>query len=274
MAYLLMKFKIAALPAVVLATAVLAGCNIGAERPAAAAANSSAAANAPSEPVATHMPDAAPANALAAGDTAGGATAHHAPDTPTPSPVIVDATAPAAEEERYRTVTVPAGTTLSLVLQSSVSSDTSSVEDRVAATLRRPLVVNGVTVAPAGASVSGYVTESTRSGRVKGRARVGVRFTSLRARDGVHNIRTATISRQARATKKQDATKIGIGAGAGAVVGAVAGGKKGAAIGSAVGGAGGTGVVLATRGEEVALGTGTIVTTRLTAPLTVRVRVP
>lgn len=192
-------------------------------------------------------------------------------------PVLVVATtlaASASAEERYRTVTIPAGTRLTLALTSGVSSKTSTVEDRVNATLRRAIVVNGLTVVPAGASVSGYVTEATRSGRVKGRARVGVRFTSLRANDGLHDIRTATIAREARGTKKKDAAKIGIGAGAGAVIGAVADGKKGAAIGSAIGGAGGTGVVLATRGEEVSLGRGTVVTTRLTAPLTVRVRIP
>jgi hypothetical protein len=41
--------------------------------------------------------------------------------------------------------------------------------------------------------------------------------------------------------------------------------------GAAIGGAGGTGVVLATRGEEVRLRPGATVTTRLTAPLNVRI---
>ena len=39
--------------------------------------------------------------------------------------------------------------------------------------------------------------------------------------------------------------------GFGAVIGAIAGGGKGAATGAAIGGAGGTGAVLATRGEDV-----------------------
>ena len=64
--------------------------------------------------------------------------------------------------------------------------------------------------------------------------------------------------------------KIGIGAGAGAAIGAILGGGDGAAKGAAIGGAGGTGVVLATRGDEVRRGPGADVTTRLTAPLTVR----
>ena len=79
------------------------------------------------------------------------------------------------------------------------------------------------------------------------------------------------MSRTAAATKGEDATKIGIGAGAGAVIGGPLGGKDGAAKGAAVGGGAGTGVVLATKGREVRLGPGADVTTLLTAPLTVRV---
>lgn len=188
--------------------------------------------------------------------------------------VCASADPSAADKVEYRTVTIPAGTTLNLALTSSVSSRSSGVEDPITARLRRAIVVNGVRVVPAGTTVSGHVIEATRAGRVKGRARVGVRFTTLRAGDGQHTIRTAAIMREARATKAKDAQKIGIGAGAGAVVGAIAGGTKGAAVGSAVGAAGGTGVVLATRGREVAIPAGTVVTTRLMAPLTVRVAVP
>jgi hypothetical protein len=178
----------------------------------------------------------------------------------------------AAGAPREREITIPAGTTLSLRLGTGVSSRTSRIEQPVQANLQRPVVINGVTVIPAGAAVSGYVSEAKRSGRVKGRARVGVRFNALRVDGTRYNVRTAAITRQARGTKRKDATKIGIGAGSGAVVGAIAGGKKGAAIGTAVGAAGGTGVVLATRGDEVALRRGTVVTTRLVQPLTVRVR--
>jgi hypothetical protein len=53
------------------------------------------------------------------------------------------------------------------------------------------------------------------------------------------------------------------------LVGAIVGGKKGAAIGTAVGGGAGTGVVLATRGEELVLPEGTPITTRLLASVTV-----
>ena len=177
----------------------------------------------------------------------------------------------AAAEVAVREITIPAGTRLSLRMASTVSSRSSRVEDSVNATLRAPVVVNGITVLPTGAAVGGYVTEARRSGRVKGRARIGVRFNTVRAHGTRYNMRTTSIAREAPGTKKEDAAKIGIGAGAGAITGAIAGGKKGAAIGTAVGGGAGTGVVLATRGKEVALSRGTPVIVRLSEPLTIRV---
>jgi hypothetical protein len=97
------------------------------------------------------------------------------------------------------------------------------------------------------------------------------RFTSLSTGDDRYDVETAPLLHLAAATKGEDATKIGIGAGAGAVVGGILGGKDGAATGAAIGGGAGTGVVLATKGREVRLQPGADVTTKLTSPLTVRV---
>jgi hypothetical protein len=55
------------------------------------------------------------------------------------------------------------------------------------------------------------------------------------------------------------------------VVGAIADGKSGAAKGALVGGGAGTGVVLATRGKEVAMPKGAALTLRLSEPLTIRI---
>jgi hypothetical protein len=173
----------------------------------------------------------------------------------------------------YREFTLPVGTTLPLELTSSIASDVSQVEDTVRATLRNAVMVDGQEVLPAGTEVAGYVTEVERAGRVKGRARLAFRFTSLRHDDERMSLRTEPIVQQAEATKGEDATKIGIGAGAGAVIGAVVGGKSGAAKGAAIGGAAGTGVVVATRGKEVRLEPGTDIPVRLAAPLSIRVRV-
>lgn len=204
-------------------------------------------------------------NALAT-DSAG-TTGAAAPVVPTEAAPVSAVVAP-----RFAEVTIPAGTPLRLELKSAIGSDTSSVEQPVSASLRNAVTINGRVALPAGSEVTGIVTDVERSGRVKGRARVAYRFNTVRANGESYDIKTSSISHVAAATKRKDATKIAVGAGAGAALGAILGGGDGAAKGAAIGGAGGTGVVLATRGKEVHLGPGAGVTTRLTAPVTVRVR--
>jgi hypothetical protein len=172
----------------------------------------------------------------------------------------------------YREVTLPAGTILSVQLQSSVGSDTSRVEDPVRATLRRAVTIDGVRALPAGATVSGHVTDARRSARVKGRGRVAFRFNSIdTGAGGRMAIRTNTVARVAPGTKKRDAAKIGVGAAGGAIVGGLLGGGDGAAKGAAIGGGAGTAAVLSTRGKEVRLPQGSAISVKLTAPLTVKV---
>jgi hypothetical protein len=170
-----------------------------------------------------------------------------------------------------REVTVPTGTILHLDLVTPLDSATSQVEDAVRATLREAVKVNGETVVPVGAEVTGTVTEAQGSGRVKGRARLGYRFNALRSGKERYTIQTAPIVHEAQASKKEDAKKIGIGAGIGAAVGAIVGGGSGAVKGAAIGGAGGTGVVLATKGKEVRLGAGANINAKLSGPLTVQI---
>ena len=102
-------------------------------------------------------------------------------------------------------------------------------------------------------------------------AEVAIDFDRLRIGDETHRIKTTRIAQEAPSTKKKDAEKVGIGAGAGAVIGAIAGGKKGAAVGGAIGAGAGGGVVAATRGDEVRMAEGRTVSTRLEEPIVVRV---
>ena len=116
------------------------------------------------------------------------------------------------------------------------------------------------------------MSEATRPGKVKGRGRVAVRFTRIdpAGRDA-YAIRTRPWVAVAPATKKKDALTIGIPAAGGAAVGALIDGKKGAGIGAAIGGGAGTATVLTTRGKDVRIGRGAIISVRLSEPLTVEV---
>jgi len=180
----------------------------------------------------------------------------------------------ARASQEYREVTIPAGTNLRLDLRTSVGSDTSRVEQRVAASLRAPVSVRGAQVLPTGTQLVGHVTSVERPGRVKGRGRVAFRFTSLDAPGpgGATAIRTSPVVRVAAATKKSDAEKIGGSAAGGAVLGAILGGGDGAAKGAAIGGAAGTGLVLGTRGKEVRVPAGTNLVVTLQRAITIRVR--
>jgi hypothetical protein len=171
-----------------------------------------------------------------------------------------------------REITIPAGTAMRVRLDQSVGSDISRVEDSVSGRLVNAIVIDGRTIAPAGSPVFGSVTQVVRSGKVKGRARLGMKFHTLvpAGDDERYRIGTRTWTAIAPATKKKDVATIGLPAAGGAIVGGVIGGKKGAAIGAAAGGGTGTAVVLSTRGREVRLGRGATLLVRLSQPLSVR----
>lgn len=164
--------------------------------------------------------------------------------------------------------TLPAGTLLSLVLESPLSTVTSSEGDSVLAKLAEDVKLGETVVAPAGSELRGRVTAAVRSGKVKGLARLAFQFESLRVKGRVVAVATTPIDITAANTKKKDAAIIGGATAGGAIIGAIIDGKKGAAIGAGVGAAGGTGTVLATRGKEVELEAGRSLTVTLTAAAT------
>ncbi len=175
-------------------------------------------------------------------------------------------------ERRVRTLTVPENTVLDVTLESSHASDTSRSEDAVRGTLASPVIIDEVTAIPSGSTITGHVTGAKESGKIKGRAELGIRFTRISVGSVSYDISSKPRYWVAEGTKKDDAVKIGVGAAAGAIIGAITGGKKGAAIGTAVGAGGGAAVVLATDGDEIRLASGRKLKVSLTDPLTIRSR--
>ena len=182
--------------------------------------------------------------------------------TPTPLPAIA----------KFREFTVPEGTKLAVRLDSAVASDSSRVEDPVEATLTEAVVVDGSEVLPAGAVVRGEVAAVQPAGKVKGRASLALRFSSVSVagRDERYPI-AARVDLLAPATKGEDAAKVAIPAAGGAIIGGLIGGKKGAAIGTAVGGGAGAAVVLSTAGEQIRLPRGAALSLPLDQAVDVRV---
>jgi L-aminopeptidase/D-esterase-like protein len=163
---------------------------------------------------------------------------------------------------------VPAGTSLAVSVLSNLGSKTSQVEDVVKGALAKSLVIDGITAVPKGAEMRGVVSDAKESGRVKGKASLGIAFDRLVVRGETHQIQTAPVVLEAQDKKSDDVKKGGLGAAAGAVVGGIAGGGTGAAIGAVAGGAG---TVLATKGKEVEVPAGTVINVLMQSPLTLQV---
>ena len=167
---------------------------------------------------------------------------------------------------------IPAASVIGLQIETPVSTERARIEDRVEARVMRDVSVDGRTAIPAGTRAIGAVTLVERGGKVKERARLGVRFHTLVLADGTQlPIRTDAIMREGESPAGDSARKIGGAAVGGAILGALIGGKKGALIGGATGAAGGTAIVQAGDRSAATLASGAVVTVRLSAPVTVEV---
>jgi hypothetical protein len=125
---------------------------------------------------------------------------------------------------------------------------------------------------PAGSRAIGEVTLVERGGKMRDKARLGVRFTSLVLADGTRvGIDTDTIIREGSSPGGESAAKIGGGAIGGAIIGGILGGAKGAIIGGSAGAGAGTAAVLGGGRNPATLPNGAPITVRLLRPATVTV---
>lgn len=167
-------------------------------------------------------------------------------------------------------------TTLRATLNDTVSTKTSTENQRFSMTVQTPAEYRG-------AIIEGYLTGIKRSGRVSGRANLTFNFETIRLNDGrtysfngfVESVRNSNgdevkIDNEGTAQggnqTKQTATRGAIGAGVGAIIGAIAGGGKGAAIGAIIGGGAGAGSVYIEGREDLEINTGSDVYIRASAP--------
>src|SRR5207244_6434140 len=82
------------------------------------------------------------------------------------------------------TLTLPAGSWITVRLDEWLSSDRNRPGDAFTATLAQPLVANGRVIARRGQTVGGVVASAENAGRVKGTSRLGLELTELSLVDG------------------------------------------------------------------------------------------
>jgi hypothetical protein len=171
--------------------------------------------------------------------------------------------AEAAKSNAISSITVPAGTPITVRLQNAVSSASSNAGDGFDAVLDAPLVVAGKTLAPAGANVKGRVVAAKSSGHLKDPGMIQLALASITIDGKEVPVASSSVIARGSSHEKRNWAMIGGGTGAGALIGGLAGGGKGALIGSAVGAGAGTTTAYATGKKDVGFGAERRLTFRL-----------
>jgi len=170
-----------------------------------------------------------------------------------------------AATPRPERLTLSAGTELQLVLEEGLSSATSHQGDAVTARVTRATAPDGSIVLPGGTVLKGHVYRAEEAGRVSGRSHLGVDFDRIVVRGVEHRLDTTTIEVEGPESHSRDAAIVGGSTVGGAIIGGILGGGSGAKKGAIAGVLGGTGAVLATRGKEVEVPSGSRWTVRVKA---------
>ncbi len=218
-----------------------------------------------------------------------GAQTDHPAPAATPASMAAPAPTTAPARSANMDIVVPAETTIPLRLLNSLSTRTAYVGQAIYCETIFPITVNNRIVIPVGSSVKGAVTQVVRPGRVKGKAQIGLRFETLilpsgatmRLRgtlsgyggDGTETFKKNESKVEAASTKGEDAGKIAQTTITGAEIGTIAGVGThrvgtGLGAGSAAGALGGLIWVLASRGKELLVPSGTTLELQLATPLT------
>ena len=184
-------------------------------------------------------------------------------------------------------VAVPAGINMQVTTTSQLSSDNLSLGQAVSVVLSKDLIYNGVTIAPAGSTVSGNVTLVRKGGHAGKNGQLQIRFTQIttpygnvvpisamiKTDDGTGILKSASASDTAKDYAKDAVIGSAAGAILGTALGAIAGGRngvgKGAIYGTAMGGGLGLSKALWDKGENVEIPANSILEVTIDQPITV-----
>jgi hypothetical protein len=164
-----------------------------------------------------------------------------------------------------REARLPAGTEILVRLEEGLSSKTARVEDRFEASVFHPVRADGWVAIPAGMAVRGTVKYVEAARRPSKEGRLELAFNTLYLDRERVDFRGHVVGLGDSGDSKK-VGKAGVGATLGGILGAILGGGKGAVIGGVLGGGG---AVVGTKGDDVDLPAGAILTVVLDRPLVI-----
>ncbi len=179
------------------------------------------------------------------------------------------------------TAPIPAGTALMVKLETTLATFSNKPGDPFQARLTQPVVLNGRTVIPAGATVEGRVTKVAEPRRIAGKPTIGILPEALVLPTGERLFLDATLvdtnigdgtdvnnegEFKGSGHDRRDEIETGGGTAGGMLIGGLVGGPPGILIGGVVG-AGSTGVHWLSKHRSATLPAGTELTLELNRPL-------
>jgi hypothetical protein len=174
-----------------------------------------------------------------------------------PAPAVTTAAAPPpnpapAPVAKPQGITLPAGTEIAVRTIDRIDSKKTEKNHEYRASLDDPVVVDGVTVAPANTSAILRVIDFSNP-HLKGRPTLSTALVAVIVNGRRVDLSTDSVESAAGSRSKRTAVGAGAGAAGGAAIGAAAGGGVGAAVGAGIGAAAGTaGAALTGKGVIIA----------------------
>jgi len=175
---------------------------------------------------------------------------------------------------------VPAGTALMVRLDTTLATFSNRVGDPFRGSVTQPVVINGQTVIPAGATVEGRVTKISEPRRISGKPTIGILPEAVILPNGERfyldatltdtNLRGTDVNSEGQfkgsTHDRRDTLEEGGGTAGGMLVGGLVGGPAGVLVGGLVG-AGATTTHWLVKHRSATLPAGTQLTLELNRPL-------
>lgn len=179
-----------------------------------------------------------------------------------------------------QTNSVPAGTAIMVRLDTTLATFSNKAGDPFRASLTQPVVVNGQTVIPAGATIEGRLTKVTEPRRISGKPTIAILPEAVILPTGERYFLDATLTDtnihgtdvnsegqfKGSTHDRRDTIEQGGGTAGGMLIGGLAGGPVGVLVGGAIGAGATTGHWLA-KHRSATLPAGTQLTLELNRPL-------
>src|ERR1700743_2941546 len=152
--------------------------------------------------------------------------------------IAADTPAPAQAQQLPftdgKTQALPANTAIYIHLQQHLSSATAQTGQNFSAVLDEPLTVDGQTLAPSGAAVTGTVVAARESGHLNRSGYLRITLTSIELNGKTIPLQTNSLFVSGGSYKKRNLAFMGGGTGSNTLLGALVGSGKGEVVGSAL----------------------------------------